>query len=1169
MSKKQLLNRLDSLFSELKQVETQPSEADSKHIEWWDWECDAQGLITTFSEGFPKALGVTAEEITGKPAGSFRLTPNTAREFSTQLKSGKFPCEINLEYITIIGDIIPVVTTILSAPSDNSNGSRLGWKGITHLLPPGGERKRQKAKPIKTEPDTSPDQSKPTLLQNKCSAPAGYLADDSQIVPATEVLTTIGSDSIDSQCLLYQDARGADPAVVALPVNYEDGAANLLLEILDNQSSRHWSEDELLLVEQVADQLTLALENAQYLKQTQSQAEELNILRQVSLELAQEQRELHSVLEIISRRARELLESDGSAIWLWRAASQELELMTAHPSENFRQLARRVKMDEGLVGLAFTRRKTQVVDDLIAWFDRSGTKDLPPCSSAMAVPLQWQTHGVGVMIVFRSQPSFLYSPNERHLAELLATQAASAIQNAHLFESTHAALEETEILYKASAELNASIDFNQILDILRRYTILGENSREVAVNIYDRSWAESGMPEWYDQIAYWSLTTSSSTSGIRYSMNTIPSASQLLRANGPTIIQDISSDMRLGAIAREMYLNKFKAHSLLFAPLVTGGQWIGHVSAIYSLPGRFSEPAIRRLNAIIAQAAAAIQNLRLLEESRRRAEELQTAAEIARDTTGTLALDDLLSRAVELIRDRFSYYHATIFLLDDSGSDAVVHASTGQAGKEMKARGHKLAVGSNSVIGYVTRVGEPLVINDTLQDPIHRPNPLLPETRAELGIPLKIGDRVTGALDVQSTRINAFSPADISVLQILTDQLAIAVENARAFELSVQAVEEMRKADQLKSQFLANMSHELRTPLNSIIGFSRVILKGIDGPITDVQEQDLKAIYNSGQHLLSLINDILDLSKIEAGKMELAFEDYVNFAEVIQSVLPTAIGLVKDKPIEVIHQIEADLPPVRADPTKVRQVLLNLLSNAAKFTDEGSILIKAEKHSNVMNKSEVWVRITDTGSGISKEDQAKLFLPFSQVDASPSRKTGGSGLGLSICRRLIEMHGGRIWLESEPGKGSTFIFTLPATLYDLPAVALPVPDLVSTKRKSILSIDDESEVINLYKRYLDGHGYQVIPLIEPGRAVQTAANIKPLAITLDINMPEQDGWQVLESLKNDPNTRGIPVIICSITEEQEKGHNLGAAGYLLKPILEDDLVSAIRHLEQLEQGDPG
>jgi signal transduction histidine kinase/ActR/RegA family two-component response regulator len=1023
---------------------------------------------------------------------------------------------------------------------------------------------------IRTEPDTSPKSPKPNPLHHRRGEPLGYLARDGRTLTASEELTSIGQESIQTQHLLYQNARGDEPAVVALPVSYEDGVAGLLLEIMDEQPDRRWSEDELLLLEQVADQLSLALESAEYFKRTQSQAEELNILRQVSLELAQEQRELNSVLEIISRRARELLESDGSVLWLWNPETQVLERATVYPPENAPSLATQIKSGEGLAGLAFSRHKTQVIDDLDAWAEQKEITDMPhppgAHTHAMAVPFYWQNQGVGVLALSRSKAGLKFIPNERHLAELLAAQAASVIQNAHLFESTQAALQETEMLYRASAELNACSGFNQILDILRRYTVLGEQNREVAINLFDRPWTEQIMPDWYDQLACWPEPTKNNLPTTRFPISTIPSAAQLLRVSGPTVISDVEAEPRIGAMAREMFLNKFKARSLLYVPLVAGGQWIGHISAVSGSPAHFSEPSLRRLNAMVAQAAVDIQNLRLLEESRRRAEELQTAAEIARDSTGTLALDDLLTRAVELIRERFGYYQATIFLLDETRTEAVVHASTGSAGREMKAIGHKLLVGSNSVVGFVTRVGEPLVVNEALQDPIYRPNPLLPETRAELGIPLKIGDRVTGALDVQSSRVNAFTPADISVLQILADQLAIAVENARAFGLSIQAVEEMRKADQLKSQFLANMSHELRTPLNSIIGFSRVILKGIDGPITDVQEQDLKAIYNSGQHLLSLINDILDLSKIEAGKMELAFEDHVNAAEVIQSVLSTASGLVKDKPIEIRHEIVADLPPVRADPVKIRQVLLNLLSNAAKFTDAGTIVITANQNDSPSGKPEVWIKVTDTGPGIAREDQSKLFLPFSQVDASPARKTGGSGLGLSICRRLIDLHGGRIWVDSELGEGSAFTFTLPVSAPAPISTTTPVEGGDEATQKPVLSIDDEVEVLNLYRRYLEGHGYQVIPLEEPAKAVQRAAEIRPLAITLDINMPEKDGWQVLDALKKDPATRGIPVIICSITEEQEKGHELGAAGYLLKPILEEDLLGAIRHLERADKG---
>jgi signal transduction histidine kinase/DNA-binding response OmpR family regulator len=447
------------------------------------------------------------------------------------------------------------------------------------------------------------------------------------------------------------------------------------------------------------------------------------------------------------------------------------------------------------------------------------------------------------------------------------------------------------------------------------------------------------------------------------------------------------------------------------------------------------------------------------------------------------------------------------------------------------------------------------VVNNTSIDPIHRPNPLLPDTRSEAAIPLRIGKRTIGALDLQSTEVDAFTPDDIAVLQTLADQIAIAIDNARSYELAQQAINEMRELDRLKSQFLANMSHELRTPLNSIIGFSRVILKGIDGPITDLQDQDLTAIYNSGQHLLRLINDILDLSKIDAGKMELSFDD-VNIAELLQSVIPTASGLIKEKPIKIYTAIEPNLPIVRADAMRLRQVMINLLSNAAKFTEEGSITVAADIETAQTGQLELVVKVIDTGTGIAAEDQYKLFQPFSQVDASPTRKTGGTGLGLSISRRLIELHGGRIDVHSEVGKGSTFFFTLP-----LPKIKESKPKIEGHHgEKYILAIDDDSQVISLYERYLQPQGYQVVGLTDPTQAVERARQLKPYAITLDIMMPGRDGWTVLAELKNDLDTRDIPVLICSILEEEEKGFSLGATDYLVKPILEDDLLNSLNRL---------
>jgi CheY-like chemotaxis protein len=308
-----------------------------------------------------------------------------------------------------------------------------------------------------------------------------------------------------------------------------------------------------------------------------------------------------------------------------------------------------------------------------------------------------------------------------------------------------------------------------------------------------------------------------------------------------------------------------------------------------------------------------------------------------------------------------------------------------------------------------------------------------------------------------------------------------------------------------------------------------------------------------------MINNILDLSKIEAGKMELSIEE-VELHDALESAVATARGLVKEKDIKLIDDTPDQLPTVMADRTRVRQILLNLLQNAVKFTDEGTITLTVDIIEDPDTKASfAKLSVRDTGIGISTEDQAMLFERFSQVDSSLTRKVGGTGLGLSITKHLVEMQGGIINLESSVGKGSTFFFTVP--------VATPatedeeVPEPVALGSKVILSIDDDEKVISLYKRYLSSHGFQVISLTDPTTALEQIKKIKPHAITLDIMMPSIDGWQVIQQIKSDPETSDIPVIICSIVEDKDKGYKLGATDYLVKPILEDELVRAIQRLK--------
>lgn len=532
---------------------------------------------------------------------------------------------------------------------------------------------------------------------------------------------------------------------------------------------------------------------------------------------------------------------------------------------------------------------------------------------------------------------------------------------------------------------------------------------------------------------------------------------------------------------------------------------------------------------------------------------LAASSEIGRLVTSTFDINTIFTRTVNLVSDRLGFYFAAIYQVEEEGFHAILREGTGGAGESMKIQKHRVAVGSQTIVGKAAETGETVLVDDVQVEPLYQPNPLLLDTLSEVAIPLKVGGRVLGVIDIQSTQAQAFTADDLSVLQSLADQVAVAIHNATLYDESQELIKTLKEVDQLKSQFLANMSHELRTPLNSIIGFSRVILKGIDGPVTEMQQQDLTAIYNSGQHLLGLINDILDLARIEAGKMELNFEE-VHLSEMVHSVFSTAKGLVKEKPIKLIEQVPPDMPTIRGDTMRVRQVLLNLISNASKFTDEGSITVETKVQKAPNGKLEALVNVIDTGPGITPEGQEKLFKAFSQVDGSATRKSGGSGLGLSICANLVQLHGGRIGVSSVEGKGSTFWFTVP--LFKQPEEEIP------EGKKVVLAIDDDPQVISLYERYLSPQGYYVVPLTEPAKAKDRIKELKPFAVTLDIMMPNIDGWTVLADLKTDPATRDIPIIICSIVEQTDKGFNLGAADYLVKPIIEEDLVHALDRLNR-------
>jgi signal transduction histidine kinase len=285
-----------------------------------------------------------------------------------------------------------------------------------------------------------------------------------------------------------------------------------------------------------------------------------------------------------------------------------------------------------------------------------------------------------------------------------------------------------------------------------------------------------------------------------------------------------------------------------------------------------------------------------------------------------------------------------------------------------------------------------------------------------------VGGKVLGVFDVQSDRVAGFTGEDASIYTTLASQVAVALQNARLYAEQAATVTQLRELDRLKTSFLANMSHELRTPLNSILGFADVILNELDGPLTENMTNDLQLIHKNGQHLLSLINNVLDMAKIEAGKMSLSLEKF-KLDDVIKDVVSISAPMVNEKNVALYVEDDSDQETeVEADRIRIRQVMLNLVGNSVKFTEKGHISVRADRQGDKM-----LIRVQDTGIGIPSELQENIFQEFTQVDSSATRKVGGTGLGLPISRRLIEMHGGRLWVESTgvPGEGSNFFVELP------------------------------------------------------------------------------------------------------------------------------------------------
>jgi GAF domain-containing protein/DNA-binding response OmpR family regulator/anti-sigma regulatory factor (Ser/Thr protein kinase) len=956
-----------------------------------------------------------------------------------------------------------------------------------------------------TEPASSEDAGRVVNIDQAAPTPAILALQTNQMLVINEPLDDPQLDP------MRPNDRTALGKLISLPIKLGDRILGVLTlgraPEMNNMGPR-----DIQLAQALASQLAVAIENHRLLEQSQKSVDELN-------------------------RLMRLYMHEGWSNFTQSRAAAELREEYARPDAPLLKPEVLTQIDEALNQATLASEiKTVDVDG----------------QSVVNVPIELRGEVLGALTV-QDAADRQWSEDELATLQAVAAQVAQSLEAARLLQESETSLQDTMVLYRTSRAVAAAQTPAEILQAITSAVGAPQVDRAALALIDTDSPIDDQVAE---VIAAWERDNPlPGQVGLRWSASQVPLIKY--QSPEPMIFGDLAHDHNIDPQSRHVFLNVIGAQGVAIIPMITSGHLLGWVLLeSRHAPYEFTEQEIRRYRTLAGQAAVALENRRLFQDVQARVNELTILTRIGRRLASTLDLDEILASVIEESFNATKATNGGILLYNEHENALEVRTMRGFA-PEIEARyiGHMIHA-HEGLAGRVLNTGEAVLVNDVTQEPDYQE--IDSRTRSELILPIRQGGLLLGVLNLESPLVNGFSQSDVQLLEAMADQAAVAITNARAYEAERQAVERMREVDRLKTQFLANMSHELRTPLNSIIGFSRVMLRGIDGPLTDMQSTDLTSIYNSGQHLLGLINNILDLSKIEAGKMELAIES-VNLVDIAKTVMSTAVALVKDKAVKLEQDVPQDLPTVMADQTRVRQIILNLVSNAAKFTEHGSIRL-----SMVAMPKEVMISVTDTGIGIPQDKIEHIFEEFTQVDASTTRKYGGTGLGLAITRRFVEMHKGRIWVESQEGVGSTFNFTLPREQAEPESpVSLPTDMAArSTGRKLILCIDDDPGVITLYKRYLEKQDYRVIGVIDPTKAVEEAKRLLPYAITLDVMMPQKDGWDVLAELKKTPEISNTPILVCSIIQDKTRGFSLGAADYLVKPITEDELRRALERVKR-------
>jgi signal transduction histidine kinase/DNA-binding response OmpR family regulator/HAMP domain-containing protein len=906
-----------------------------------------------------------------------------------------------------------------------------------------------------------------------------------------------------------------------------------------------FSEGAIRFYRTLADQAATALESLRLLEQTQIRARRLQATNEVS-RAASSILNPDILLPMVVDRISDAFGYYHVQVFLVDDLGENAILRASTGEVGQKLLSRSHLLKVGsqsVIGQVTASGEPVIVRDTATDPTHKPNELLPETRSEMAIPLKTGDRVIGALDVQSSQAN-AFDLEAQQILQSLTGEMAVTLENAQLFREIQERVAELSTINLVSQAVSRANTLDEVYEVVSTELTRTFGARNGYLAVYDPERQLIHLPLFIEQGERLQVPSQPLGAGIT---SHVISTRQVLMINENAA----EEGRKLGA---RVVGNMSK--SLLVVPLLLGEEVVGVISIQdHDREHAYTETHVRQLSTLSAYIAVKIRNAELLQQTEQRAGELGFLFSVTRAAVGTSDLDAALSSVADiLINEVPNAESAIIYLASANGEKLEPHAAVGWA-REIALRGP--IDWGQGMVGYGATVAQPLIIDDAQND--SRFKPMDTRVRGAMLVPLMTPSGLTGILAVESSQPSAFDEQAVQLLEAASSTLTAIIQNARLLEEITQANEQLQELDRLKSQFLAAMSHELRTPLNSIIGFSRVMLKGIDGPLNDLQSQDLNTIYNSGQHLLGLINDILDLSKIEAKMMEIQPE-YMSMNEIVDGVMSTAKGLTKDKPIELYKEIQHDLPMVWADPQRLRQVLLNLVSNAAKFTKEGTIVVRAnrlEYDPQTGRPPRVQVDVQDSGIGISQDKLARVFEAFQQADGSTTREYGGTGLGLPISKNFVELHGGDMWVESAEGQGSTFSFWVP--LHPQTAEGTEVLHRTAgDSRPLVLAIDDEQGVIDLYTRYLEKEGYAVMGLSHANDVIHHVRELQPAAVIMDINLPGKDGWLAINDLKQTYDTQQVPIIISSIDVDRERAESVGISEILIKPIIEDDLIGAMR-----------